>query len=544
VNPVVTDIELIHTYDQNIGRLYSNAKNFYKDAPIQTLVLLRSILEELVPQLLEEYSIECKGKSLHDMTRALEGAKEFSPHIITHMHTLRDNGNTACHKNQHDLTHTQFSKLALDSLIIFCDLIQDIWLSCNAEKKEYTFVEVVNNQFYKLSYQALFENDPDAKFVIGIAMFDKHQDKSACDSTEINNDHLLKKAIAFVEEAAINQHAEAMFEYGCLLVQGIAVKQDLKRGIGFLHSACKNGFNKAAAHHAISVFTHKKTDPTMVENAIKFLLHASKKGDAHAQFVLSERYKDGEGIEINNAKSEALLLSAVKAENSHAIFQYGKQLIKAGDLKIESGEPDAGQLLIIKGGYYVSKAANNHLSSALLYVARRCVTEGDSHNAEEWFDRYFELCSNDYEAQFEYAYYLYKQENQSKERIRKALISLSSACIEQNCPAGLIDEAKNISPKWLDRYSQLSPATLFNSNDLLRHTKLFMLFDINGRVIDNIDVIKHNVEIITDNISDIKRYTYTPNLQLRRSDSRLGNKIGRNDFCYCQSGKKYKKCCG
>ncbi len=30
----------------------------------------------------------------------------------------------------------------------------------------------------------------------------------------------------------------------------------------------------------------------------------------------------------------------------------------------------------------------------------------------------------------------------------------------------------------------------------------------------------------------------------RREPKRSASKIGRNDFCPCGSGKKYKKCCG
>jgi len=534
MNKELSDIDFINAYDLSIGELYTKAKSSYRDAPIQTLVELRSIIELMVAQFLVEFQIEVIDRRLNSKVDALEENNVFAPHIVSLFNDLRVNGNRAAHKYDCSLTYDEFAELALKSLKMFCELVELLQRADNQTIQTYTFDENVNSQFFELSYRALFEEDKDAKFRVGVALVDKYREQFDSMVCVFIDERALKRGITLIEEAAADRHPEAMFECGYMLMHGIAREKDIYTGMVSFHSASNGGFIKAMAHFAETIFEHYDTDEEEINEALKFLFEAVSEGDAHAQFVLSEQYKHGKFVVKNSEESLRLLKLSADGGYTNAMFEYGKLLI-------ESGSEGEGFRCLVG-------AVNNGNKDALLYGARICVKANNFEKAEEWFEGYFEQCDSDYYAYIEYAKYLHTENGGNIQRIKRALELLVIACRTnktRNGPSRIKRIVDKLSPMWLEEYGRLSRLKDFLNMD---DANLYVNFDPDGRVIDELNIVHHNCIEILRKPGLIKSLSYTPqskNISTSKKSvlPRIGVKIGRNNPCPCKSGKKYKQCC-
>tara|TARA_R110000737_G_scaffold353084_1_gene402215 strand:- start:13 stop:408 length:396 start_codon:yes stop_codon:yes gene_type:complete len=119
VKKTLTDIEFIAEYDSKVGELYSNAKCIYTDAPIQTLVEIRNILEYLSEQIMQDYSLEViQSSSLNSKINTIKKNHVVAPYIIEKLHKLRADCNKAAHKHEYNLSYDEYSELALCSGIV------------------------------------------------------------------------------------------------------------------------------------------------------------------------------------------------------------------------------------------------------------------------------------------------------------------------------------------------------------------------------------------------------------------------------------------
>lgn len=329
MSEALTDIEFINKYDPEIGGLYKNAKNVYLDAPIQTLVELRSILELICNQIVEENSLEPRYNSLNSNINEIRNTNTSSPYIIEHFHALRNDTNKAAHKHKHNFTYEEYSELALKNLKRFCELVEDLQVNINKDTQPYKFDNEIESRFYELSYKAMFEEDKEAKFLVGMALVDKHNEQFRTgEPTFFVDDRLQNRAIRLVEEAALDRHPEAMFEYGFILIQGALREKNFDKGMGYLYSASDAGFIKAKAHYADLTFKDKKSSEDDIEYALVLLKESVAEGDVFGQYVLSELYEIGKHVVRDAAKAHELLRLSAEGDYSDASFKYGKYLLE------------------------------------------------------------------------------------------------------------------------------------------------------------------------------------------------------------------------
>lgn len=533
MNNVFTDIELIKEYDSKIGELYENSKNFYLDAPIQALVELRSILEIICSQYIKENSLEPINQDLYSNINELEKTKTIAPYIITDFHFLRIETNKAAHKHEFNLTYKEYSDLALECLTRFCDLIESLMISANNKNVSYKFIPEVKSRLYELSYKAMFEEDKDAKFIVGLALYYKYIDQFNSDYGSYFIDHRpLERGLSLVEESALDNHPEAMFEYGCILIGGHNRDKDVNKGLSFLYKSAALGYTKAKSHFANFTFENIESTDEDIKDALELLYESIDEKDPHGQMLLSKLLKEGKYVDKDNDKSLQLLKLSAEGGNSVAMFELGQHLIES--------------VIDFEAGYkYIIKAESFGYKSAKLYIARVLVSNSSkSETVINWYESYLKSV-NDFPVYIELAKYIHSQSSLNLEKLKEAIGKLITVCRLENCPAAIKKKVNQLTPVWLEEYYQQSKicASTHKLEDV------FINFDRNGAVIDDVFKIAANIKSITENPRLIERLIYIPkeNRGFSTANKVVASqtkKVGRNELCPCGLGKKFKNCCG
>jgi len=524
VSKVLSDINFIKKYDLKLGELYQDAKNVYLDGPIQTLVELRSILELICIGIVDEYSLTPVKPTLSASINVISSTKTLAPFIIEKLNILRADTNKAAHKHNYELTPVEFSALALNSLKSFCELIEDLQVSEGKVTIPYVFDEKINSRFYELSYRAMFEEDNEAKFIVGMALVDKYRSQSGRDERP------LERGIMLLEEAAFDKHPEAMFEYGYVLIHGTLRDKDFSKGVAYLYSACVAGLKKANTPYAEYTLERENPDEESIKYAISFLNLSVDEGNAHAQYVLSEAYRVGKHIERDDIKALALLKLSAEGGYALACFKYGMFLLENDN---------------IEGEAYFENAVINGNKQAWLYCARIAAKQmGDVQKALKWYLGYLRLCPVDYDVMFEISEYAYSVSSSKIGLIEVALRILVQAVRDKNLPLELKVKANHLSKLWLPEYYK----QLILGGSIENSENVFVNYSPDGTIIDCELKVNEVCRKITNNPSLRKRLIYTPKgINRLNSHKRAvitdSNKQKRNEPCNCKSGKKYKNCC-
>jgi hypothetical protein len=535
MNNVFTDIEFIKAYDSTIGELYENSKNFYLDAPIQALMELRSILELMCKQFIEEHSLAPANHDIYSNISELEKTKKIAPYITTKLHTLRINTNKAAHKHENDMSYEQFSTLALGSLTTFCGLIEDLQLSINNKKPSYRFIPEVKSRFKELSYKAIFEEDKNAKFLVGLALFHKYMDQLHSDdeSSVFIDNSPLNRGVSLIKESAIDRHPEAMFEYGCILIHGKLIKKDYLSGVSYLYSSASSGYTKAKSHYAHFAIEDTESTEEDIKYAMDFLYESVDEEDAFGQMLLSKLLSQGKYVDKDIDKALALLNLSAEGGCKDAMFELGKHLFN------NDTDQDAGFKYIVEAETY------GHIP-AKLYICRVLVEHNsNTEKVRSWYESYLRFSPNDFQVYIEFAEYLYSQSDLNVDVIKHALSLLIIVCQIEACPLSIIKKANQLSPVWLDAFSE----QIILHGQYENMINIYTNFSPKGTVIIDLAQINQNVDKIAKNPRLMENLIFIPKQRRglftqKKVIASTTKKVGRNDPCSCNSGKKYKICCG
>tara|TARA_R110000772_G_scaffold190703_2_gene301502 strand:- start:14035 stop:15645 length:1611 start_codon:yes stop_codon:yes gene_type:complete len=532
VKKTLTDIEFIAEYDGKVGELYNNAKSVYTDAPIQTLVEIRNILEYLTDQIIQEHSLEPIELSLHSKINTLKENHAVGLYIIDRLHELRAECNKAAHKHEYNFSYDEFSELALKVLKSFCDLIEDIQISANHKVNRYSFIKEVDSRFRELSYKVMFEEDKEAKYLVGLALIHKYSDQFNDKTSYYVDNRPLTRGLDLLEESAKDRHPEAMFEYGYILINGYNREKDIKKGVAYLHDAGSCGLNKGKSHYADFELKSSDTSTEDAEYALELLHKAVEDNDSYGQFLLSKLHKTGRFVPRDEEKSIILLGNSANGGCTEAMYEYGKYLIEVK----EDG---------VKGGKYLQEAVLDSYSPAWLYAARNSAKHDEFDKTVEWYEGYLKINPADYDVYIELSEYIYSKSSLNVERIYKALGLLVNVCRLPHCPAKIKSKTQKLSPSWLDNYSDQLAFCGSNKD----YDSVFFNFDPNGRVIEDLLEVGERLTKAASDPRLMERLIYLPTNKrelLAKATGSLSNKtsaVGRNEPCPCNSGKKYKQCC-
>ncbi len=527
----LTDIQFVSKFNASFSECYEKAKNLYIDAPIQTLVELRGLLVLLCDEIIDEYKIQITGKSLFDKQKDIQSSKSFRSSIIDNIDLVRDAGNKGAHREQYDITYEEYQKLALATLNCFCALVEDYWSCKTSNVPAYTFIKETDSLVKEWCYQALFNNDKNAKFEVAMALFNKYQEQFKDKGKYFFEQSSLMKSIDLIEEAARDLHPEALFEYSHIILNQIHRDKDIEKAKGYLYTSACRGFIKSKV--AFGQLIHDSDEPHEddIEEAVRFLDEAASDGESQAQFLLSQIYSSSKFGLKNDKLSSQWYEKSLKSENVNAIFIQARsvlnnphltdkdveQSLKRLELAIEKGSRDAYKLYL----KIFSESSHPVETIRLIY--------------KDYLERY----PDDYQIHLERAEYLFSNGSDKNDiNIMKEGISRLIQLFRYDAtPIKIKRKLNTLSPKWLARYDE---AITLLGLAYKEHTKFLLNFNPEGKVFES--------QVFLDKLASVgERPKLAHKLFYKsianKSPKEATRKLGRNTLCTCGSGKKFKKCC-
>jgi TPR repeat protein len=203
----------------------------------------------------------------------------------------------------------------------------------------------------------------------------------------------VKKAINLYQKAADKGNLKALFKLGTIYTSEDNSLKDKQKGINFLKIAAKEDFSDAQI--SLGKLYVKSNDVEKISEAALFFNRAAAKGNAEAQFLLSEMYEIGIGMPKDlDLSLKNLLLSA---ENNHpdALLKIGEKFYCGDGIDIDKG----------KAFDYLKTASNHNISKAHYYLGRMYYFgEAVPQNYSAAFDSFSHVTANE-ASSFPDAYY-------------------------------------------------------------------------------------------------------------------------------------------
>jgi TPR repeat protein len=538
----MNDITFVKNHSELMGEQYEDAKNLYLDAPIQTLVSLRSLIANLCNTIIDELSLDVEAKDVFDSIKSIEATGKLDQKIITKLHDIRKAGNKAAHKEQFDIDKENYIALALKSLQDFCELVNLIRTSFQrVMTSSYYFDTQIQSSLKELSYKTLFENDPNAKYVVGCALAQVHYKRlNDFSNPETNNGRIfledegqLKRGVDLIESAAIyDDHLESLYEYAAILISGTERARDLNKGIDYFRRAAIKGHISSKAYYGYYVINRPSSLDFEIEEAIENLKIAASHNNPTALDTLSFLYQEGRHLNKDIEKSIEYLKKAANAgypESQYKLANYYHSICKDH----------------VAYFFHMTEAAKNGYPAAYLSLARthaqKANTLETSEEAIRAFEKYLYL-KEDPIAQFELGSLILKFKPNCVDSIKTALKHFINSYRSDDCPSHIAKQIEVSSKKGLNNIANEMRSQHFTVEQQRDLTTIFAQFDSNAKPFKSIEDMVESMNSIHHDQDNAHKYIYLP--KPVKSPSAV-EKIGRNDICpHCSSGKKYKKCCG
>ena len=522
----ISDIEFVSKFNPELADTYTAAKNRYIDAPIQTLVELRSLIEKLCDELISEYQVRCVSNDLHEKVNSLKASNLFRPELIEIMHSIRKAGNDAAHRNEKSISFAEFSELALSRLKEFCTLAEIIWQQRQSTTPAYQFSDKINSPVKEWCYQALFNNDREAKFAVGMALYEKYHEQFDEKKYGIITKTPLIKAIDLVQEAAEEFHPEAMFEYGYILIKGIEREIDFEKGKELLRSSAFRDFDKAKASYAEIIVKSEHSDEYDLEVAYTLAKEAAESGNSKAQYWLSKIYSEPKFNVENQDAAELWFSRAVNSGDPDAQYEHAKALRYKKD-----ASPDE----ILKALNLLENAIEKGHREAFKFYIGLYKDSSRTQSTKELYQSYLNRYPNDDEMHIEFAEWLYSKGAGQIEYMKEALQKLIQLCRWEDLTSSLKAKLHRLSPKWLKEYEIALRA--FGGVDEKEHTTFLLNFKVDGTPYEDILEVAKNLKLISQDPELINKLVYK-SIFFVSLPALKPLAQGRNEPCNCGSGKK------
>lgn len=491
----LSDVQYLKNYDEHIGLLYEEAKASYIDAPIQTLVSLRSIVELICNQLIDEYSL-FKGSDLASIISELQNKRVLKSYVIKYMRSIKDDGNKAAHKHQYKISMDQYREMSADSTRTFCSLIQALNCELLNNFSSFSFDPTVASYLEKLSYKALIDNDAEAKFKVGMALIEQvitiWNSPKDTNTLILSEDGKIGRGVKLIKDAALHRWPDAMFEYALMLLSGEYIDQSIEEAMKYFYHAADLEHTQAKAYFGCIALEKNYIED--IPLALKFLNEAAAEQNPYALTKLAELYANGEHVELDVNKSTELLEKAVSQDFPLAYYQLALN-------KWKDREFDSTVELLKK-----SKAFG-YGSASLLLARIYAATTGYQEQALAEYRDYKEFDHVDFsdhlEATLEYEQYNYSLNTDNFQALKKYLLFLASYYRQEKSTKDLAPQIEEMTPPLLKKYQQM-----LSDNYQAGDTDLFLQFLPSAKPYKSIDEVMANTKKVSENQSLVGNYFY------------------------------------
>lgn len=561
------DTDLAHLISPQLGQHFGEARDCISMFPSHALAKLRTCAH---------YFCTCLAEGT-PAQRPLTGSLDRKIFLLVHhgiidadtealFQTVRLSGNKGVHPEQFNLDRSQLTELANQAL----NAAQGLLLVCHEKQFPDQAAPVLENtadtpaNLKELIFQATIERNPDAQYLAGkilLSRMDTARDGTVDSWTRYFKNQTVwnswrEQAALWLKQAAAASHIPSMVEYGLMLVAGH--EGDAKVGTGeiYIHQAAEYGH--ADANHALGNFyLHGsrmfERDP---EEARKHFEIAAAEDHPSALAQLGALYEKGLGGPVDSEAAFECTRKSAQAgfpQGQYNLFIY---------LWNQPGAGDRSTALS-----WLEKAATQSFPQAMLMLAHLTaageIPGRPQENAEAWYDKCLAFEQTAHIACLALVR-LYTALGLEGKRLLRAALLLQQCYEKENGETALAQECRELSPPIIDKLRN-NLAEFAHDNDLLLSAiRASSRFDHHGRpYLSSADrdrllanKVKEFPELparparhrkhLQDFLSGIKLpgrsfKSRLPNAAVPENSAR---KMGRNERCRCNSGMKYKNCCG
>lgn len=506
----MNDVEFAHSVSPQLGDLYEQAKNLGISTPGYALTFLRTFAEifceTLDPNLDGGQKLDRKIVSLRD--------RRLADHrVLASLRILQKHGNVAAHPKAFSFTSHDYTEMLDQALPAALELIEH--LNClnlaHGVVPEYTVTPPTRYNLRELSYSAVFEEDADARYTLGIHFKEKADGLKTSEAIFRADDGYgfasrksIDQANYWFKLAANSSHVEAMYEYGAYLarLQGDEFHDKRQEGEHYVWQASDRNLAKALAFIGDCHFWGSARYEQDLEYARELYQQAAAQSHPGALAQLGAMHERGVGGPVDfNAAFQCSLQSA---EAGFPQAQFHLYTLHHQGHAFTGDRPTAIAWLI--------EAAEQKHPEAMLELAglimQKHIPGRTIIDAQALYEQCIHTQQTRIKARYALAHHLAKQ-TEDLDALNLALMHVS------NCR----DEIARTS-----QHQDLLPGC----------ERLTVLI---GEQINVTIARTHPRLAFRTAASPIPIATISPR------PAYIGSPVGRNEPCPCGSEKKYKHCC-
>jgi uncharacterized protein len=564
----MNDLELARLISGEVGENFALAKDVAEENPGYCLVTLRGMCKLICLRIIEARNLAIpKAGELDTLIREVCNRTNSDSQTKDALQKLRWLGNKGAHPEEGKLGNSELSDFARSALgyAITALKFAHAQVHPNSPLPAAIIPSSTDSGVKSLCYRATIQEEVEPQYWLGKHFLSKAAGLGSGGEDRFIFPHEiheeLKKANYWFRLAANQGHPAALYEHGKLLIDQIEGKDYVDMGVNKIFHAANEGNPDANADVGHFYYYGIHDQPQDFVEARKHFEIAALEDHPSALTMLGVMYLRGEG----------------GPANPQAAFDYTKKSAEAGyptgqmNLFVHYWNGEIVEKDSTKALDWLNKAADQGLPEALFTLAESIqaglVPDKSLEDAKELLSRCMNSANAEHslrsKASFEYA--------QLQARYSDQLSSLTGAadmlqrCYEaEKCEGELAQACVELAQSVVRQIRKLIVSRRGTAEEIVvAETITNYYFDPSGKPIPKRSVGLDRQLKDMQEMSEAKKHLspelyqrrllekMTPTLLVqskRKNAPRLvslsRNKVGRNDPCPCNSGKKFKLCCG
>jgi len=562
----MNDLELAQSVSTAIGKRYFDAKAVSQEHPRYSLIIFRDVCELICRHLIETKNLAIsKNNDISSLIRDVCNRLNADKTSKNALDQLRLIGNKGAHPEEYKLDTAAFYDLFSRANKYAIQALKFTFLHTHPDKicPDEITIEPANEGMKSLCHRAIASEETDAQYWIGKHYLAKAGSLIKTPYSEDNLDHFLrpgkidkefKKATFWFEQAAEEEHPDALFEYGKLLVEGVKGEHYIGHGATKIFEAAELGHIEANVHAGNILYQGLFDWEQDLPAARKHYEIAAMADHPSALTMLGYMCMHGEGGPTD--EEMALAYTRKSAEAGYPTAQYNLFVHLWNGKCVD---PDRAQALV-----WLKKSADQNQPDALYALASH-IENGtfpsrSENDAKDLYRRCLESVHENHDlwlpARIGYARML-SHETTNLQSLT-ACAKILQSCYEKLAGTGYqASECENIGIAVISNMKQLiksgkgSPEEIQGAEIIVN-----FYFDKLGKPLKNKGDGTTQLFKTLKKAGDIKRKkgqkeyenfllkNLMPNFNSSLQKQTTIEKFGRKQPCPCGSGKKFKRCCG
>lgn len=564
----MNDLELARLISGDVGESFALAKESAEEYPGYCLVTLRGMCKLICLRVIEVRNLAIpKAGELDTLIREVCDRTHSDSQTKDALHKLRWLGNKGAHPEENKLGNAELSEFARSALSYAIIALKFAHTQVHPKSPLPAAIipSSTDSGVKSLCYRATIQEEVEPQYWLGKHFLSKAASLGSGGEDRFIFPHEiheeLKKANYWFRLAANQGHAAALYEHGKLLIDRVDGEEYVSMGVNNIFRAANEGNSDANADVGHIYYHGAHDQPQDFVEARKHFEIAAAEDHPSALTMLGVMYLRGEGGPANPL----------------AAFEYTKKSAEAGyptgqmNIFVHYWNGEIVEKDLTKALDWLIKAADQDLPEALFNLAKLIhaglVPDKSLEDAEELLSRCINSASAEHSlrsnALFEYAQLQARHTNQLSSLAGAA--DMLQRCYEaEKCEGELAQACVELAQSVVREIRKLIVRRWGTAEEIVvAETITNYYFDPSGKPIPKRSVGLDRQLKTMQEMSEAKRHLspelyqrrllekMTPTLLVqskRKNVPRLvslsRNKVGRNAPCPCNSGKKFKLCCG